>query len=131
MAARVNYLLAIRDLLKHSGAVDLPIYLCNSILAPTTYGSLFTGKLGNAYRLKTHVGELVIPIEVAANPGILAHYTSELERALEQTYSFDDFAKRCAVAGLDTTVSENLHKALFKKLSDLHASGRDRIWPQL
>jgi hypothetical protein len=52
MAARTNYLMAIRDLLRHAANVELPVYLCDSIMTPSEDGDLFTGKLGNAQQLR-------------------------------------------------------------------------------
>jgi hypothetical protein len=37
MAARTNFLLAIRDLLKFAGRVELPVYLCDSVMTPANY----------------------------------------------------------------------------------------------
>ena len=36
MAARTNYLIAIRDLIGHVDKVEIPVYLCDSILTPST-----------------------------------------------------------------------------------------------
>src|SRR5260370_34190130 len=41
MAARTNYLLAVRELLPHVGQLDIPVFLCDSILTPREYGTLF------------------------------------------------------------------------------------------
>ena len=43
MAARTNYLIAIRDLIGHVDKVEIPVYLCDSILTPSAYGGLFAG----------------------------------------------------------------------------------------
>ena len=43
MAARTNYLIAIKDLVRHVDHVEIPVYLCDSIMTPAEYGDLFTG----------------------------------------------------------------------------------------
>lgn len=43
MAARTNYLMAIRDLLRHADKVELPVYLCDSIMTPVRYGERVIG----------------------------------------------------------------------------------------
>lgn len=49
MAARTNYLLAVRELLRHGGHVELPVYLCDSIMTPSEYGDVFTGGAGKSF----------------------------------------------------------------------------------
>jgi hypothetical protein len=65
MAARTNILLSLRDLLKFAGKVEIPIYLCDSILVPVEYGDLFTKEIGKVKRLPTAVGDFRIPNEIA------------------------------------------------------------------
>jgi hypothetical protein len=67
MAARTNYLIAIRDLISHVGKVELPVYLCDSILTPSEYGGLFSGTLGRAKELKTAASTFFIPSEIATS----------------------------------------------------------------
>lgn len=130
MASRVNYLLAIRDLLRHGTEIDVPIYLCDSVLGPTAHGSLFTGRLGAAYRLRTNAGDMIIPGEVTADPHLLARFTTELERAIVQSYSEDQFVSRCVAAGIPVN-SKEIHVELFRKLSSLAKSGRNGIWTRI
>lgn len=40
MAARTNYLIAIRDLIPHRDTVEVPVYLCDAILTPFEYGGV-------------------------------------------------------------------------------------------
>ena len=42
MTARTNYLISVRDLVSHVEKVEIPIYLCDSILTPSEYGGLDT-----------------------------------------------------------------------------------------
>jgi hypothetical protein len=56
MAARTNYLIAIRDLVGYSDAVEIPVYLCDAILTPSEYGGLFAGGLGDVKELKLPQG---------------------------------------------------------------------------
>jgi hypothetical protein len=43
MAARTNYLIAIRDWLSYINPVEIPIYLCDSVVTPAEYRNLFAG----------------------------------------------------------------------------------------
>lgn len=59
IAARTNYLLALGDLLVHRVSdIDIPVYLADSILIPTTGQELFSR---DRYGLTTVVGTLNIP----------------------------------------------------------------------
>ena len=51
MAARTNYLVAIKELIRHVDHVEIPVYLCDSIATPGEYGDLFTGGVGNVARV--------------------------------------------------------------------------------
>src|SRR5205823_3701686 len=67
MAARTNYLIAIRDLVGHVNKVEIPIYLCDSIMTPSEYGDLFAGGASGSKELKTAAASFLIPIEIATN----------------------------------------------------------------
>ncbi len=61
MAARTNYLIAIRDLVSHADKVEIPVYLCDSIMTPSEYG-LFTGTaLAQTKELKTAAANFLTP----------------------------------------------------------------------
>src|SRR6266540_5149336 len=79
MAARTNYLIAIRDLIGHVDKIEIPVYLCDSILTPAEYGGLAVAALGKAMELKTAVGVFVIPSEIANDPDHVAKYAEQLE----------------------------------------------------
>lgn len=86
MAARTNYLLAIRDLLRHGGDIELPVYLCDSIMTPSEYGDLFTKGHGKVSRLKTSAGEFLIPTEVAGKREEIGRYADTLESCIRSKY---------------------------------------------
>src|SRR6266508_3288170 len=75
MAARTNYLIAIRDLVGHVDKVEIPVYLCDSIMTPSEHGGLFSGGvLGKAKELKTAAAKFVIPTEIATRREEVAKY---------------------------------------------------------
>jgi hypothetical protein len=43
MAARTNYLIAIRDLVSHVDAIEIPVYLCDSIMTPSSTAACLLG----------------------------------------------------------------------------------------
>lgn len=130
MAARTNYLMALRDLLRHTGNVELPVYLCDSIMTPSEYGDLFTGSAGNARQLKTSVGDFNIPTEITGNQTHIGTYAEALESCVRDDYRPEEFLERCETEALPTTERE-LHKQLYSKLQKLDASNQNGIWARI
>ena len=131
MAARTNYLMALRDLLRHASNVELPVYLCDSIMTPSEYGELFTtGGLGKARQLKTSAGDFNIPAEVTENREYISRYADTLESCIRDDYSPEEFLERCEAEALPTT-DATLHKKLYGKLQQLDASNQNGIWARI
>lgn len=84
ITARLNYLIAIRDLIKYGADIEIPVYLCDSIMTPSEYGEGFLtpslevaapGGEPGTLRLKTTVGHFYLPKEVAGSRNDVATYT--------------------------------------------------------
>jgi SAM-dependent methyltransferase len=126
MAARVNYLLAVRDLLKYLGQVELPVYLCDSIATPSEYGSLFQRQR----RLKTSIAEFIIPAEVTGDWEKLRLYAETLEDCVNNDYAPPEFLERCKSERLALS-DDKEHVTLYSTLSKLKAAGQDGIWARI
>ncbi len=128
IAARTNYLLALGDLLRYRrGAVDLPVYMCDSILTPTERADIF----GKSYRLSTVVGHFDIPGETVA-AGETGALSALLESCVRDQYSPQEFLAR---ARRELTVSEAMTESvlegLYRQLYRLDEEGRDGLWARL
>lgn len=130
MAARTNYLIAIRDLVGHMDAIELPIYLCDSIMTPSEHGGLFVGNLERARDLNTAAGTFIIPTEIAKTQGHIGRYTEILEECIRDKYTPDEFVARCKEENLSVTDCA-LHKDLFTLLKTLDAEGRNGVWARI
>ena len=130
MAARTNYLMAIRELLLHAANVELPVYLCDSIMTPSEYGDVFTGAWGKARQLKTSAGDFNIPTEVTGNPIHLGRYADTLEFCVGNGYSPEEFLERCEAEAIPATEAR-LHKQLYCYLQRLNADNRNGIWARI
>ncbi len=130
MASRTNYILAIRDLLRHLDRVELPVYLCDSVMTPTEYGGLFQGDLGTTRRLRTAVGDFLVPTEIATERQQLANYADTLEFCVRNKYSAKEFLERCTDAGLVIGDAE-AHVALYARLRKLDSTGQNGIWARI
>ena len=126
MAARTNYLLAIRNLIKLLPAIELPIYLCDSVMTPSEYGELFA----KVKRLKTSVGEFVIPAEISTSIHNLAIFAEIIEQSIADKYDVNEFIQLCKDQGLNVE-EEELHKELYQKIFTLEKQNKNGIWARI
>jgi hypothetical protein len=132
MAARTNYLVAIKDLIRHVDSVEIPVYLCDSIMTPSEYGDLFTGT-GNVAKVPCSAMKpphLLVPKEIAKNPKDVATYAGVLEACVKDGYSPDEFLSRCRDEGLNITAAD-AHIALYKELIKLDKENKNGIWARI
>ncbi len=129
MAARTNYLIAIRDLVSHVDKVEIPVYLCDSILTPSTYGGLFAGSTTAAKELRTSAGRFLVPTEIAQNRDDVTKYAEQLEFCVRNEYSPTEFIQRCRDEGLPITAAR-LHEELYEALVKLHPH-RNSVWARI
>jgi len=130
MAARTNYLIAIRDLVSYVDGVEIPIYLCDSIMTPSQHGGLFAGHLEKARELKTAAATFIIPSEVALTQHEIARYAQLLEQSVENSYTSDEFLQRCKEDGLSIT-EEVLHTELYDELVRLNKENKNGVWARI
>ncbi len=130
MAARTNYLLAVRDLVRHADALELPVYLCDSILTPSEYGDVFTGGFGKVRRLRTSAGDFNIPNEIAENRDQIARYADALEFCIRNRYATGEFLERCHAEGIPVA-KRQLHAQLYEHLQDLDADNKNGVWARI
>ncbi len=131
MAARTNYLIAIRDLVGHVERVEIPVYLCDSIMTPSEYGGgLFSVGLGRAKELKTAAAKFLIPIEIAIHREEVAKYAEQLEFCVRNDYSPEEFLQRCRDEGLPVT-DETLHSGLYNELVVLDKANKNGVWARI
>ncbi|HUW11839.1 MAG TPA: N-6 DNA methylase [Anaerolineae bacterium] len=134
VAARTNYLLALGDLLEsRTDEVDIPVYLADSILMPARGRDLFGS---DRYSIRTAVGPFDVPgcIDTQGEIETLANL---LDECVESETSAGAFLKRARTA-LATTVSdgewrqqEDIFRALYQRLLDLHNEGLNGIWARI
>jgi len=135
IAARTNYLLALGTLVRHKRPLEIPVYLCDSILTPSTYAPQ-SAKGADAwlepYIVPTVVGDFHIPRGFATKERL-----EGLMRLLEDCvtvpgYEADSFLER--VTREVGTVDENsprILRNLFQQVTKLEQQGRNGIWARL
>ena len=130
MASRTNFLLAIRDLVRYSEGLELPVYLCDSVVTPAEYADLFVGGYGKGKRLRTAVADFVIPSEVTGSPQVLGRYSDLLDFCVRHEYTPEEFVDRCITDMLPVS-DRRLHVELYEQLLALAASDQDGIWARI
>ena len=157
ITARTNYLIALGELLRHHGGrVEIPVYLCDSVLRPTEprgsvpppkskaragrrgrpvpVGERQVGLLGRPMVVDTAVGSFAIPVVLATQKGVsaLAGVLEEGVRGHYQTQEFLERAKReLALSAKDFGEAEETLGALYGKLCQVDEEGRNGIWARI
>lgn len=130
--ARVNYLLAIADLLEHRrGDITIPVYLADSIATPTQSAGQADMFTGHAYRLRTAVGQFEVPWEVFVQN--FDRFCNLLEEAVKTEIETEIFCQRVEKElkielGAD---GRNVLEKLYEQLRDLHRRGLNGLWARL
>ena len=133
MAARTNYLVAIKDLVRYVDGVEIPVYLCDSIMTPAEYGDLFTGAHGAVAKVPCSAVKpphLLVPQEIAKTPQDVAKYAQILETSVTNAYGPDEFLGRCRDEGLRITATR-AHIDLYKELVRLDRENKNGIWARI
>ncbi|MCL4503976.1 MAG: N-6 DNA methylase [Deltaproteobacteria bacterium] len=130
MAARTNYLMAIRDLLKFASGVEIPVYLCDSVLTPMAYGDLFIGAHGKAMKIKTSAGDFNIPVDIATSRTLINKYADTMEFCVRHRYGGEEFIQRCQGENLPID-GRQLHLELYDKLQLLNNNNQNGIWARI
>ncbi|HFD38233.1 MAG TPA: SAM-dependent DNA methyltransferase, partial [Anaerolineae bacterium] len=131
MAARVNFLLAIADLLPYRRReVEIPVYLADSILTPARGEGLFAQ---NRRILETAVGPLPVP-EVVDSRVEIERLTDLLEEYVASGFETKVFLIRCQKEIPDLAGAEHAEAVLtelYETLRDLHRRGLNGVWARV
>jgi hypothetical protein len=128
MAARTNFLISIREYINHLDKVEIPVYLCDSIMTPSEYGDLFSGDHGKSKEIKTAAATFSIPMEIASDPESVAKYAEQLEFCVKNGYSTGEFIQRCKDENLKVD-EKRLHKQLYEELVSLDKANKNHYCP--
>jgi len=131
LTARVNYLLAIADLLQHrKGEITIPVYLADSVQTPASGETLFTA---HTIRFETAAGTFHIPRTVC-QPGSFDRFCNLLEESIIQHLSPPAFVARLTKQLPDlpwTSADTETIQTTYHHLQKLHQEGKDGIWARL
>jgi len=131
LTARVNYLLAIADLLPHRKRdIALPVYLADSIRTPAQGHDLYSH---DAYTFPTAVGAFEIPAALC-RVGVFDRFCDLLEACVTSETTPDAFVQRVekelAPEGWDGHAAKRV-KTVYDRLRTLHQQGMNGLWARL
>jgi len=126
IAARTNYLFAMGDLVNELPQLEIPIYLTDSVLTPTsTKADLF----GEVLEVSTSVGRFRIPAEWVRNGGTLLTIAAPLvEEMVKNRYSTDEAIERFKNEGLVFSSNEDIVRDFYDQLLKLEKENKNGIW---
>jgi hypothetical protein len=128
ITAKTNYLLALGELALEADGVSLPIYGCDSILAPQPVSDLSNG---GYYRVtNTSVGEFDLP--KLGSQSDLQTSMDRLSAAIDDDEGADTFLAELRSRDIEySEQDEALLRCLYTRIEDLDEDDRDGIWPRL
>ncbi len=130
IAARTNYLLALGDLVRY-GPVEIPVYLCDSILTPAQKEQSRPLVHQRDLRAPSVVGDFWIPEEVVDRRQV-APLSLILEDCVRGGYSVQEFLERCRrQLALQESGSADSLAALYEKVVSLEREGKNGIWARI
>jgi len=138
MAARTNYLVAIRDLIRYVDRIEIPVYLCDSIMTPSEYGSgrlltetgLAVDQIGSTKELKTAVANFYVPTEITTSCELVSKYAQALEDCVKNGNSQAEFIEHCQDEGLPVQ-AQHVHEGLYRELVRLDQVNQNGIWARI
>jgi len=133
ISARANYLLALGDLLQNiTNDVNVPIYLCDSIMTPHEGEDLFEKGM---LRFNTAVGLFYIPKSLV-HAQYIDTLSNFLEEAVKLNLNREQFIEKlCQKLPLDQKQDERdiniVHDKLYENLLNLQRQGVNGIWARI
>ncbi len=133
LTARVNYLLAIANLLEHRRRdITIPVYLADSVRMPAMSKELFSH---GTYEFPTAVGTFSVPAALCARERF-DRFCNLAEESVRNGLKADVFLQHCQSAiplednGWDGRTN-SLVRTLYEQLLDLHRQGLNGLWARL
>ena len=136
MAARTNYLLSLRELLKLGGEIEIPVYLCDSILTPAEYSELYTkdgratAERGKFKRLPTAQPTLSFQLEWGKARGDFEIREPIRRYCVRNNLTAQEFLQKCSEDGLSVTAT-GIHVELFNEIVRLKKANKNDIWARI
>ncbi|MBI2861253.1 MAG: SAM-dependent DNA methyltransferase, partial [Chloroflexi bacterium] len=133
LTARVNYLLAIANILEYRrGDITVPVYIADSVRTPGMGQDIWTA---GAYEFPTAMGKFLVPAPLCARERF-DRFCALLEDSVRGELAVEGFVRRVenelhlAPTEWDEQAVQRL-RDLYQRLFDLHRKGMDGLWARL
>jgi hypothetical protein len=130
IAARTNYLLALGPLVRYVSPLEIPVYLCDSVLTPAEQNEL-QATLFDDYVIPSTVGNFHVP-RVVVEKGELAQLAALLDDCARQDYTVEEFLAitKARLASYGEASAPTLGE-LYDRIRTLKAQKRDGLWARI
>ncbi|HNQ23311.1 MAG TPA: N-6 DNA methylase [Phycisphaerae bacterium] len=132
LAARTNFLIQFYDLFDYRGRLEVPVYLCDSVLTPAEYGEPAGSELWEKpICVPTSAKMFLVPREVTVERETLGKYCNLLADCARAGSGFtsDDFLSKCRNEGIPVSEAvRDQHRQLFTDVRTLDADRRNGVW---
>ncbi|MEW6409149.1 MAG: N-6 DNA methylase [Nitrospirota bacterium] len=127
LAARTNYLIAFSKFIPYIRPISIPVYLCDSILAPTRY--VEEGKLPfeDTIVFTTTKGDYIFPVSMQEKSHI-DKFTSMMDVALRGKIEPEKFEKQIKVEFMLSEEETFLLAQVYRRIKELDDKGENGIW---
>ena len=126
LAARTNYLIAFSPFIPYVRPISIPVFLCDSVLTPTTY--VRSGGLkANQVMFTTTKADYIFPLAMQDKERI-DRFTGLVDTAMQAKHDRTQFA---ALLKKEIPMPKKDHDLLlkvFEKIVDLERKGENGIW---
>lgn len=132
ISARTNYLLALGELLQHrKGEINIPVYICDSIMTPQEGEDLF-GK--GIVKFNTAVGPFNVPKSLvqARYIDILSNFLEEVVKlSLDREQFIEKLCQKLPLNLRQDSRDIEVAYGLYEKLLNLDRQGINSIWARI
>jgi len=128
LAARTNYLIAFSRFIPYVRPITIPVYLCDSILAPSRYEE--EGELpfnSDTLIFKTTKGDYIFPVCMKDRTQI-DRFTSEVDIALRSKLEPEKFASKVKTTFKFSKKENELLINIYEQIKKLDDAGENGIW---
>ena len=128
LASRTNYLIAFSKFIPYIRPITIPVYLCDSILAPSRYEE--EGQLPyhrDTLVFRTTKGEYIFPICMRSRNQI-DKFTAEVDLALRSKLMAEAFGERLKAVFRLSEKENGLLINVYEQIKKLEDAGENGIW---
>lgn len=127
LAARTNYLIAFSKFIPHIRPISIPVYLCDSVLAPTRYVEEGKLQFDNTIVFTTTKGDYVFPVSMQEKNHI-DKFTSMMDVALRGKIEPERFERQIKAEFNSSQGDTKLLSQVYRRIKELDDSGENGIW---